>query len=362
MEGLLESELHAEASTSSSSSLSMSSDKEEDIDLLVTAFERGQFSADMDGNLLDVDDEDDEDDDDDDDEDDEDEGEDEESTEPDRPKATTARTLTVVNPDFPVSSGDQHRRREGTRGRGGRHQPADAPATKKGKKGKKGKKDKKRAPDELSKRAKRKQRVDQKRALRLGEEGRGRPAFNIKDISNKMIHFIENEDNDTFEFPALPCQGHKYCQGKFAIKFLSKLARCLGMKMVTLHKMKKFVLVGAMRTRNTPCFVESHHRETIKEIHSEWARILKGPQAPGSGNGGKTAKGGSADDASSGEEEGAEEPERSFGDFEKHTKGFGSRMLEKMGFVQGGGLGKDKQGTSHAIKPQMRKKGLGLGA
>ena len=138
MECPLESELHAEASTSSSSSLSMSSDKEEDIDLLVTAFERGHFSADMDGNILDLDVDEEEEEEEEEEDEEEEEGEEEESPDPDRPKATTARTLTVANPEFPVSSGGQHRRREGTSGRGGRHQPTDAPATKKGNKGKKG--------------------------------------------------------------------------------------------------------------------------------------------------------------------------------------------------------------------------------
>nr|DAD27332.1 TPA_asm: hypothetical protein HUJ06_028800 [Nelumbo nucifera] len=47
--------------------------------------------------------------------------------------------------------------------------------------------------------------------------------------------------------------------------------------------------------------------------------------------------------------------------FEKHTKGFGSKMMAKMGFVEGGGLGKDGQGMVEPIEAIKRPKSLGLG-
>ena len=51
----------------------------------------------------------------------------------------------------------------------------------------------------------------------------------------------------------------------------------------------------------------------------------------------------------------------SFGAFEVHTKGFGSKMMAKMGYVEGGGLGKDGQGIAKPIEVIKRPKSLGLG-
>lgn len=51
-----------------------------------------------------------------------------------------------------------------------------------------------------------------------------------------------------------------------------------------------------------------------------------------------------------------------YGAFEVHTTGFGSKMLAKMGYVGGGGLGKDGQGISQPIEVSQRPKSLGLGA
>ena len=51
-----------------------------------------------------------------------------------------------------------------------------------------------------------------------------------------------------------------------------------------------------------------------------------------------------------------------FAGFEAHTSGFGSRMLAKMGWAPGQGLGADGQGREEPIFASKRAKGLGLGA
>lgn len=51
-----------------------------------------------------------------------------------------------------------------------------------------------------------------------------------------------------------------------------------------------------------------------------------------------------------------------YGAFEMHTTGFGSKMMAKMGFTEGSGLGKDGQGIAEPIEAIQRPKSLGLGA
>ncbi|XAR66805.1 hypothetical protein NMG60_11013147 [Bertholletia excelsa] len=51
-----------------------------------------------------------------------------------------------------------------------------------------------------------------------------------------------------------------------------------------------------------------------------------------------------------------------YGAFELHTTGFGSKMMAKMGFKEGGGLGKDGQGIAEPVEAIQRPKSLGLGA
>lgn len=48
--------------------------------------------------------------------------------------------------------------------------------------------------------------------------------------------------------------------------------------------------------------------------------------------------------------------------FEQHTKGFGSKMMTKMGFIPGTGLGKDAQGITTPLTVVRLPKSQGLGA
>ena len=51
-----------------------------------------------------------------------------------------------------------------------------------------------------------------------------------------------------------------------------------------------------------------------------------------------------------------------FGTFEAHTTGFGSRIMRRMGYVEGDGLGPDGRGLSEPVSQSSRPKNLGLGA
>ena len=51
-----------------------------------------------------------------------------------------------------------------------------------------------------------------------------------------------------------------------------------------------------------------------------------------------------------------------FGAFEAHTTGFGSRLMRRMGYVEGGGLGPNGRGISEPVSQSRRPKNLGLGA
>ncbi|GAQ80366.1 hypothetical protein KFL_000520390 [Klebsormidium nitens] len=51
-----------------------------------------------------------------------------------------------------------------------------------------------------------------------------------------------------------------------------------------------------------------------------------------------------------------------FGRFEQHTTGFGSRMLARMGFEPGQGLGRQGEGIAEPVQAEVRPRALGLGA
>ncbi|GAX76731.1 hypothetical protein CEUSTIGMA_g4178.t1 [Chlamydomonas eustigma] len=51
-----------------------------------------------------------------------------------------------------------------------------------------------------------------------------------------------------------------------------------------------------------------------------------------------------------------------FAGFERYTSGIGSRLMARMGWVEGMGLGRERQGRAEPVKALQRPKGLGLGA
>ena len=51
-----------------------------------------------------------------------------------------------------------------------------------------------------------------------------------------------------------------------------------------------------------------------------------------------------------------------YGEFEKHTRGVGSKIMAQMGYAQGAGLGRDRQGIAEPLRAVIRPRNLGLGA
>jgi hypothetical protein len=52
--------------------------------------------------------------------------------------------------------------------------------------------------------------------------------------------------------------------------------------------------------------------------------------------------------------------DKDYAKFEKHTKGIGMKLLEKMGWKKGEGLGAAKQGILNPVDVKLRKRGAGL--
>ena len=51
-----------------------------------------------------------------------------------------------------------------------------------------------------------------------------------------------------------------------------------------------------------------------------------------------------------------------FAKFEQHTRGVGSRLMARMGWMEGMGLGAQKHGRAEPVQALRRPKNVGLGA
>mmetsp|Transcript_13825 Transcript_13825/g.34833 ORF Transcript_13825/g.34833 Transcript_13825/m.34833 type:complete len:323 (+) Transcript_13825:79-1047(+) len=231
----------------------------------------------------------------------------------------------------------------------------------------------------------RKKYLEKKRHLRLLT----RHDFNPRDVCNRLCHFVEKEDSDTFEFPPIRNSG---AYQKIGFRLIVSIANVFQMKVIRLCVLKKCTVHAAVRTWDTPKTVKEKHRQLLQQIYIGWeetaevtqsdiAQVQTEGKGKGKGKGKQKDKDKSSprgpDDAlrltpTAGPSELAAKPKpkgkkaptqsNEFGAFEKSTKGFGSKMLAKMGYTGSGGLGKDGQGQKDPVKVERRLKNLGIGA
>jgi len=85
------------------------------------------------------------------------------------------------------------------------------------------------------------------------------------------------------------------------------------------------------------------------------------PKPPVTARAGLGSGGGGGLGFSAASDQPAEKVDRDFGNFEGNTKGFGSRMLEKMGWTKGAGIGKNAQSIVNPLEAKVRPGAMGLG-